>query len=376
MASWAGAAHVAAPVPRTWAKASTVGQTCLAQVRDPVAKRQLTRCAPLAVMARVLNWVATINDQSRGARRGNNAAHQDKPGGCTLPPNADGEGWTVVKSAKKPRPPSPAPSTASATSSIFSSGSGRSGRSQRSRASSHSTASTRYSGTGRRRPRPSDVRDKIDSLGRSSRLEGRVTGVHGYGAFIDIGVGKDGLLRCPEVEWLARRRVHDMRELVSVGDTLPMLFVLDYDEGQGRLTLTCRPPPEAMPQVRPHAAPSSRLSESTTDKATMAPPRSCVDVGKEGDVRQAPAKDASTSPPPSSPMPSLDATAKFAHAGVLVSRAGHHGPTAAAVLCGEDAVPRDCVDKPPRVVAKVRIRGVLHVLYDLPWKGASYSSLG
>lgn len=342
-----------------------------------MAKRQLTRCAPLAIMAGVLNWVATINNQSRGARRGNNAAHQDKSGGHALPTNADGDGWTVVKSAKKLRPPSPAPSTASLSSSTISNGSGRSGRSQRSRARSRSTASTRYSGTGRRLPVPSDVRDKIDSLGWSSQLEGRVTGVHGYGAFVDIGVGKDGLLRCSEVEWLARRRVHDMRELVSVGDTLPMLFVLDYHEGQGRLTLTCRPPPEAMPQVRPQvrpqvkpqAGPTSPPGEPATGKLTMAPPRSCIDAGK--DVGWVPTKDAPTAAWPFSPMPCLGAAAMGAHAGAQLPQAVCHGPTAAAVLCGEDVVSRDCADKPPRVVAKSRIQGVLHFLYDLPWKAAS-----
>jgi len=211
-----------------------------------------------------------------------------------------------------------------------------------------------------------------------------VTGVHAYGAFVDVGVGKDGLLRCAEVEWLARRHVHDMRDLVSVGDTLPMLFVLDYDEGQGRLTLTTRPPPEAVKEARPHAAPASRLGESATTstgagagrgKAATASAKSCVNVGKEGDVRRVPAKQAPPSPQPQGLM-RLDATTVGAHSGETVLQADWQGPTAVAVLCGEDAVPRVCVDKPPREVIKVRIQGAVHILYDLPWKGASVCCQG
>ena len=61
---------------------------------------------------------------------------------------------------------------------------------------------------------------EIGTLQRGSRLEGVVTGVLSYAAFVDVGVKKDGMLHACEIRWLVGRSVHDMREWVKVGDRL------------------------------------------------------------------------------------------------------------------------------------------------------------
>jgi uncharacterized protein len=78
--------------------------------------------------------------------------------------------------------------------------------------------------------------EKISDLRPGMRLEGVVTNVAAFGAFIDVGVHQDGLAH---VSALSDRFVKDPREVVKPGDVV-MVKVLDVDETRKRISLTLR----------------------------------------------------------------------------------------------------------------------------------------
>jgi uncharacterized protein len=67
-------------------------------------------------------------------------------------------------------------------------------------------------------------------------LEGAVTNVAGFGAFVDIGVHQDGLVH---VSAMAKTFVKDPREIVKPGDIV-RVKVLDVDKPRKRIALTLR----------------------------------------------------------------------------------------------------------------------------------------
>ncbi len=68
-------------------------------------------------------------------------------------------------------------------------------------------------------------------------LEGVVTNVTAFGAFVDIGVHQDGLVHVSE---LSERFVRDPAEVVKTGDKLKVR-VLDVDVARKRISLSARP---------------------------------------------------------------------------------------------------------------------------------------
>ncbi|MCA9065468.1 MAG: S1 RNA-binding domain-containing protein, partial [Planctomycetaceae bacterium] len=68
------------------------------------------------------------------------------------------------------------------------------------------------------------------------RLEGTVTNVTRFGAFVDIGVHQDGLIH---ISQLADRYVNDPSEEVSVGDIVKVT-VLEVDVVRKRISLSRR----------------------------------------------------------------------------------------------------------------------------------------
>jgi len=64
-------------------------------------------------------------------------------------------------------------------------------------------------------------------------LEGNVTNVTNFGAFVDIGVHQDGLIH---ISKLSNSFVKDPNDIVSVGDTVTVK-VLDVDVALKRITL-------------------------------------------------------------------------------------------------------------------------------------------
>ncbi len=95
----------------------------------------------------------------------------------------------------------------------------------------------------------------IEDLEQGMRLEGVVTNVTAFGAFVDVGVHRDGLVHVSE---LADRFVRDPTEIVKAGDRIAVR-VLDVDLDRGRISLSARtegggrkePPAGKGPEARP-----------------------------------------------------------------------------------------------------------------------------
>jgi uncharacterized protein len=94
-------------------------------------------------------------------------------------------------------------------------------------------------------------------------LEGTVTNVAAFGAFVDIGVHQDGLVH---VSQLANRFVKDAREVVKTG-SIVKVRVVEVDAARARIGLTMKldaPTPSVAPPAPDPARrtpPASRRSE-------------------------------------------------------------------------------------------------------------------
>ncbi|TVT49969.1 MAG: RNA-binding transcriptional accessory protein [Denitromonas halophila] len=118
-----------------------------------------------------------------------------------------------------------------------------------------------------RDPRPAfrtasfrDGVEKLSDLTEGMVLEGVVTNVTNFGAFVDIGVHQDGLVH---ISALSDTFVKDPRSVVKAGDVVPVK-VLEVDLPRKRIALTMRlsdtpadprKRPERKPADRPKAAP-------------------------------------------------------------------------------------------------------------------------
>jgi uncharacterized protein len=78
--------------------------------------------------------------------------------------------------------------------------------------------------------------EKISDLKPGMVLEGTVTNVAAFGAFVDVGVHQDGLVH---VSALANRFVSDPREVVKSGQVV-RVKVLEADPERKRISLTLR----------------------------------------------------------------------------------------------------------------------------------------
>jgi uncharacterized protein len=94
-----------------------------------------------------------------------------------------------------------------------------------------------------RDPRPDfqtpEVREDvatIDDLAEGMILEGRVTNVTNFGAFVDIGVKRDGLVHLSE---LSDSWVDDPRQVVQVGQIVTAV-VIDIDRSRERIGLSMK----------------------------------------------------------------------------------------------------------------------------------------
>src|SRR6202007_2634845 len=86
--------------------------------------------------------------------------------------------------------------------------------------------------------------EEIKDLKRGMILEGTVTNVAAFGAFVDIGVHQDGLVH---VSAMSKNFVKDPRDVVKSGDVV-RVKVLDVDIPRKRISLTLRLDDEAVPQ--------------------------------------------------------------------------------------------------------------------------------
>ena len=107
---------------------------------------------------------------------------------------------------------------------------------------------------------------EIKDLVPGMTLEGVVSNVAAFGAFVDIGVHQDGLVHVSE---LSDRFVRDPREVVKVGDIV-RVRVLDVDVARKRISLSMRSREKtgktgtqaADKRPKPNARPINRLPKS------------------------------------------------------------------------------------------------------------------
>ena len=85
----------------------------------------------------------------------------------------------------------------------------------------------------------------IDDVQEGMTLEGVVTNVTAFGAFVDIGIHQDGLVHVSE---LADRFVRDPAEVVKTGDKITVR-VIGVDRDRGRVSLSARTRPRG-PEAR------------------------------------------------------------------------------------------------------------------------------
>ena len=126
-------------------------------------------------------------------------------------------------------------------------------------------------------------------------LEGTVTNVAAFGAFVDIGVHQDGLVH---ISAMSKTFIKDPREVVKPGDIVKVK-VLDVEVARKRIALTLRlddetaqggRPAEAASRARftrPRSPRSHRASRRRT-RAAARSPRPCVGPAKNpGAARRA-----------------------------------------------------------------------------------------
>jgi small subunit ribosomal protein S1 len=90
--------------------------------------------------------------------------------------------------------------------------------------------------SGRGKKKPEVDYEKLAALRVGDNVEGTVTGMAPFGVFVDIGVGKDGLVHVSE---LAEGRVEKAEDVVQVGQTYTFK-VLEVDAAGARISLSLR----------------------------------------------------------------------------------------------------------------------------------------
>src|SRR5690606_16456934 len=113
--------------------------------------------------------------------------------------------------------------------------------------------------------------ESLSDLYAGMVLEGVVTNVANFGAFVDIGVHQDGLVH---ISALAEKFVKDPRDVVRVGQTVTVK-VLEVDQERKRVALTMRLSDDAQATPRRSgsgdnaARPGRREGQARSQQATV-----------------------------------------------------------------------------------------------------------
>ena len=108
---------------------------------------------------------------------------------------------------------------------------------------------------------------EITDLQPGMRLEGVVTNVANFGAFVDIGVHQDGLVH---ISHLADSFVKDPRQIVKAGDVVKVR-VLEVDVPRKRIALSMKREASAAPDAEPRSKPVA-AGKPVSRKAPQAAP--------------------------------------------------------------------------------------------------------
>lgn len=125
--------------------------------------------------------------------------------------------------------------------------------------------------------------ERLEDLKPGMALEGVVTNVTSFGAFVDIGVHQDGLVH---VSMLAEHFVKDPRQVVKAGEIVKV-HVLDIDLERRRIALSMRAPspPQAGEQMA--KPPSSRRGAAAVASAPAKTQRGEGSARPQGAMAQA-----------------------------------------------------------------------------------------
>jgi len=116
-----------------------------------------------------------------------------------------------------------------------------------------------------RPPHFDDAVRSVADLEPGSSLEGVVTNVADFGAFVEVGVGQDGLVHLSE---LANGFVRDPRQVVSVGQTVKVK-VLNVDKDKPRISLSIK----ALQPVKPRRPKPDARAKVDADQTTNDAPK-------------------------------------------------------------------------------------------------------
>jgi uncharacterized protein len=113
-------------------------------------------------------------------------------------------------------------------------------------------------------------------------LEGTVTNVAAFGAFVDIGVHQDGLVH---ISAMSKTYIKDPREVVKPGDIVKVK-VLDFEVARKRISLTLRLDDEVGPKKD---APGMQRDAGTRNpsRMTSSAPRKQESSGGGGALAEA-----------------------------------------------------------------------------------------
>jgi len=111
-------------------------------------------------------------------------------------------------------------------------------------------------------PRFREDVEKLEDLQLGMQLEGVVTNVTAFGAFVDVGVHQDGLIH---VSQLSDRFIKDPSEVVKVGDKIKVR-VLEVDLARKRIALSAR-----SEGARPQGNPQGRADQGGQNRGPQRP---------------------------------------------------------------------------------------------------------
>jgi protein Tex len=130
-----------------------------------------------------------------------------------------------------------------------------------------------------RDPRPefktATFQEGIEDLTPGMLLEGVVTNVTNFGAFVDIGVHQDGLVH---ISMMSHKFIKDPRELVKAGDVVKVK-VLEVDLQRKRIALTMKLDEAPARGGRPDAHPGASRGAPPASRGRDLPPRHGAPAG-------------------------------------------------------------------------------------------------
>ncbi len=104
----------------------------------------------------------------------------------------------------------------------------------------------------------------LRDLEEGSTVRGRVTRLERYGAFVDIGVGRDGMLHVKE---MGRGFVEKPEDVVNIGDEIDVQ-VIGLDRRRGRIDLSIK---ELLPPAPEAAQAPARMQEPQEENFPVVP---------------------------------------------------------------------------------------------------------